>query len=411
MDKVLSKKVLYLTYDGLTDQLGQSQILPYLLGLAKRGYVFDIISFEKPDIYKNNRTVIEKLLHDVNITWYHIKYHKRPTIIATLYDILLLNRKALNLYRKNSYRLVHCRSYITSLVGLHLKKKYGLNFIFDMRGFWADERVEGGLWNLKNPLYKLIYKYFKNKERIFLENADYTISLTHNAKKEIHSWTYINNNPIPIEVIPCCVDTDLFNPDNISESDKEDYRIKIELKKDDFVLTYLGSIGTWYLLDEMLIFFKTLLIEKPEAKFLFITKGNPALIYEKAFAINIDKNSLCIYHAERKEVPILLSLSNYGIFFIKPSYSKKASSATKMAEIMVMGKPVITNDGWGDVDKIVNNSNGILVSLNDQKSIEQNLIDLRKFKRTYHSEIRKCANSCFSLKEGISKYARIYKIL
>ncbi len=58
----------------------------------------------------------------------------------------------------NPFLLVHCRSYITALVGLWMKKKFGVKVIFDMRGFWADERVDGGLWDLKNPLFKFVYK-------------------------------------------------------------------------------------------------------------------------------------------------------------------------------------------------------------------------------------------------------------
>ena len=33
-------KVLYITYDGLTDALGQSQVLPYLVGLAEQQFDF-----------------------------------------------------------------------------------------------------------------------------------------------------------------------------------------------------------------------------------------------------------------------------------------------------------------------------------------------------------------------------------
>ena len=39
--------VLYITYDGINDPLGQSQIVPYIEGLAGRKYNFFIISFEK----------------------------------------------------------------------------------------------------------------------------------------------------------------------------------------------------------------------------------------------------------------------------------------------------------------------------------------------------------------------------
>ena len=34
-------------------------------------------------------------------------------------------------------------------VGLSLNKKFGVKFLFDMRGFWADEKADGGAWNTK----------------------------------------------------------------------------------------------------------------------------------------------------------------------------------------------------------------------------------------------------------------------
>ena len=57
-----------------------------------------------------------------------------------------------------------------------------------MRGFWADERVDGKLWDLKNPIYKWVYNYFKRKELQFLNNADYTVSLTFSGKEEMLKW-------------------------------------------------------------------------------------------------------------------------------------------------------------------------------------------------------------------------------
>ena len=38
---------LYLSYDGISDPLGQSQVLPYLKGLARLGHKIHLISFEK----------------------------------------------------------------------------------------------------------------------------------------------------------------------------------------------------------------------------------------------------------------------------------------------------------------------------------------------------------------------------
>ncbi len=53
------KSVLYTTYDGLTDPLGQSQILPYLQQLCREGYQFTILSFEKRERYQKEASVIQ----------------------------------------------------------------------------------------------------------------------------------------------------------------------------------------------------------------------------------------------------------------------------------------------------------------------------------------------------------------
>lgn len=82
-----------------------------------------------------------------------------------------------------------------------------------------------------------------------------------------------------------------------------------------------------------------------------------------------------------------------------------------MAEIMAMGKPIITNMGWGDVDKIVNDDNGILVILNDKKSIKQSLTKLVVKKNTYLPHPNDDKNGVLSLKKGIDKYSNLYKIL
>ena len=38
---------LYVSYDGALDPLGRSQVVPYLEGLAARGWRFDLVTFEE----------------------------------------------------------------------------------------------------------------------------------------------------------------------------------------------------------------------------------------------------------------------------------------------------------------------------------------------------------------------------
>ena len=406
----LEKSVLYLSYDGMTDPLGQSQVLPYLIGLSKAGYQFTLISFEKPERYLQNKQTIENICQENNIKWYPLSYTKKPPVLSTLKDIWKLRKTVFQLHKKQPFDLVHCRSYLASLIGLILKQRYKVPFIFDMRGFWADERVDGGLWNMNNIIYRSIYRYFKQKEKKFLTHADAIISLTHAGKEEMLTWGLPAT--LPIHVIPCCVDLKHFSDNNINHSLLQSLKHKYGITSENLVISYLGSIGTWYMLDEMLDFFVQVLKKYPKAKLLFITTEPASLIVPKANAKGIGNDQLIIESAKREEVPTYISLSHINLFFIKPAYSKKSSSPTKQGEIMAMGIPIVCNNSVGDVEYIIEKSgSGFVVNdfiKEEYDKVVEKFINLSSY-NPHH--IRKGAEKYFSLSEGIKSYENIYSKL
>lgn len=397
--------VLYISYDGMTDPLGQSQVIPYLMHLAKNDYRFTLLSCEKKQRLMQHGQSIGELLASHGITWVPVAYTKYPPVLSTWYDLKKLKSTAARLHRETPFKIVHCRSYIPAMVGLGLKEKYGVKFIFDMRGFWADERVDGGLWNLRNPLFGMIYRFFKRMERRFLQSADQVISLTHAGKEELLKW----DAAIPassVSVIPCCADTELFDPEKVSEPEKAQWRQELGIAPNDFILTYLGSIGTWYLLDEMLDVFSDMLLEQPAARFLFISHDDPEPIRQAAAKKGIESDKILIKSAVRNEIPGLLSICHWSIFFIKPSFSKKSSSPTKQGELMAMGVPIICNAGVGDTDTIVEKySSGIVLKSFTGKGLWQQIID---YSTNSHS-IRDGALDYFSLEKGASAYIAVYR--
>lgn len=407
-----NKRVLYISYDGMTDPLGQSQVIPYLQGLSKAGYVITLMSFEKKERSASQREEIARLLKSSNITWEPLSYTKKPPIFSTVYDLWKMKAKAVALHQQNPFSIVHCRSYISAFAGLMMKRKFSTKFLFDMRGFYADERVDGNIWNRNNPLYNLIYNFFKRKEKEFLSNADYVVSLTHKAKEIIHSWKAISNQPIPIQVIPCCADLDFFSAKNVDINRKAELQKELELTGNEFVLSYLGSIGTWYMLDEMLDFFVCLFMRKPDSKFLFITTDNPGHILQRAIAKGIPVQNIIGTPSKRNDLPTYLSLCNWSIFFIKPIFSKSASSPTKQGELMGMGIPHVCNAGVGDVDEIVSR-NGVGLSVHDFTQEEYNrVIDQMLQSTEVNSEaITKAAREVYSLQSGVQAYQSIYRQL
>jgi glycosyltransferase involved in cell wall biosynthesis len=405
-------EVLYISYDGMTDPLGQSQVIPYLIGLSQHGYQIDLISFEKKKLFTEGEIIVREVLKKNNIHWHPLIYTKSPPILSTLWDIRIMISKAYTLHKKNNFKIAHCRSYIPAFAGISLKKKFGVKFIFDIRGLWVDERVDGKIWNLANPLYKLVYRYFKKKEKEFFSMADYVISLTHKAKDEILSWKNIRKKPLDIEVIPTCADMKLFSHSGIDENLRSGFKQKLGLSKSDFILSYLGAIGTWYMPDEMLDFFKVLLSEKPNAKFLFITHEPAETIRMKSRLKNIPDKNILVQKAGRHEVPSLLSLSDFSVAFIKPAYSKIASSPTKFGELLSMGIPFICNKGIGDMEEIVNKYRcGILAEGFNNIAYTEVIKKIDQFPKSEAARFRKAAEEYFSLESGIEKYDLVYQKL
>lgn len=402
------KKILYISYDGMTDHLGQSQVLPYLKELSIKGYKFTILSCEKREKYEKHKNTINRLCQESSINWQPIFYTKRPPVLSTLKDVLNLKKKALSLHAMEKFDATHCRSYIAGLVGLTMKQKKEVAFVFDMRGFYAEEKTEVQAWPLSNPIYKQVYNFFKRKEKAFFQSADGVVSLTQAGKKVIENWGIRSKDAPAIKVIPCSVDFDHFSP--LSPVVKAESRALLGIAQDAKVISFLGSLGAWYMLDEMLDFFKIYLQKYPKAQFLFITSENPDFIKNRARNKGINPINLFFIHANRAEVPSLLMASDVGLFFIKPYFSKKGSSPTKLGEYLALNIPVFTNVGIGDVDDIIKQTGGgVLVEEFTEERYLQSVEEMDKLSLLQIGLIRDKAHSYYDLGIAVENYLDVYR--
>ena len=400
-----TKTFIFVSIDGMTDPLGQSQVLPYMIGLAKKGNAITIVSCEKIENWNQHHQTIESIVKEAGITWDYCFYKTGKPFVSQLQNYLAL--KKLTASKATSNTVLHCRSYLAGLIGLHCKNKFYSGFIFDMRGFWADERIEGGIWNKSNPIGSYLYSFFKKKEKDLLIHSDAIISLTHKAKLIILNWS-LGINESKINVIPCCADLNHFSKVNINESHLTLIQDKYPQLNNKFVLSYVGSLGTWYMADEMLEFFNVL-SEKIDSHFLIITKDSETLVHEAAAKHDVALDKLTVVSSSRADMPYFISLSSVSLFFIKPSFSKSASSPTKMGELLSMQVPVITNAGVGDVDSIIHETScGVIIPDFNKKEYQQAVSDLLENRNLYTSNTVTAAYTYFSLKDGVEKYASVY---
>src|SRR5205807_1393266 len=146
-------------YNGMLDPLGQSQVLPYLRALSKRGVKFTLLSFERATAFHSSGKVkseeLRAQLDREGIDWHWLRYHQKPSLLATIYDVTHGLRYASKLVRRNKIQMVHARSHIPATIALRLRERFGLRMIFDVRGLLADEYVDAEHWRKGSIPYRL----------------------------------------------------------------------------------------------------------------------------------------------------------------------------------------------------------------------------------------------------------------
>ena len=390
-------KVLYITYDGILEPLGQSQVLNYLEKLSE-DHEITLMSFEKKQDTKNINYLkkTESRCRKSGIIWVSLIYHK--SLFGTFYDIIKGIYKGLILKIRNKIEIVHARSYLPALISLVLKKTLGSKFIFDMRGLWADEKADSGTWKREGTLYKIT----KRLETIFLREADKIVSLTEAAVKEIKTFPALDPNRLEFEVIRTCTNLSLFKP-SISLSNSE--------KKPSFTLGYVGSISLWYLFDEVLQFFKILQERVPNSVLHITNRNEHKEIRNFLENYSFPNESIILESVQHDKVAHSMSSMDAGIFFIQTFYSKIASSPTKLGEFLALGLPCVTNSGVGDMTSIIEEKKtGVILSNFSRESLSKGVDNLLALKEDDELS-KRCIESSekyFSLDNGAKQYNKIY---
>lgn len=402
-------RVLFITYDGLLDPLGSSQILPYIKIINCHVSKMVILSFEKSHrtIEQTNCKKID--LNNSNIIWKPLSFTGKYGAWGKIYDLIRMYLFSTYLTATQGIKIIHARGHLSAEVGAFLKKIFKIKLIFDFRGLWVDERVDKGGWDINKYVDRIQYKYYKKKEAELLEIADAIIVLTEKMYTILAAMPKINLYNVTI--IPCCAD---FHHFPLATSDKRKYaRNKLRIPNEAMVLGYVGSVGNMYRLDRFFDFFIHAYRFNNNCIALIITENIEEL--EKIIYKKVPPNILCnlIYRSSnRNEMPELISSMSVLISFIEPSYARKAASPTKIAECLSEGVPVISNYGIGDVTEVINGLKaGVVLDLNSEDDFikhSKNIVEISKMggKKLRNRSVKK-----LSLNYAGEKYKYVYKKL
>ncbi len=257
------KKILYISYDGILDPIGESQILSYLEKLCK-DFDFYLITFEKKNKLKTNvHREIKARVKQSDIKWFNLRYHKQPPILSTLYNVFRGTIITFFILFFNKISIVHVRSYIPGLITLPINKIFDFKLIFDMRGLWVDEKLDRAGWRKKD----LKYIFFKNIEKKLLLISDSIICLTQESIKIlIDKFPEIKRKNI-YKTFTCSNDQ-IFKP-------LHNKRINQSI-----VLGHLGSVDTAYNIEIIFQFLNILLKIDQNIKLIIFNEDKHDYLFE-----------------------------------------------------------------------------------------------------------------------------------
>ena len=381
----------------------QTQVLPYLRELGRGRITTHLLTFEPgwPHSWSDEeRAGWRKRLQEQGIEWKALAYHRKPSALATLYDIFVGTLTAVRLARREKIEVLHARAHIPLVMALLARRLCGAKVIFDIRGLVADEYVDAGIWRESGRVYKTI----KWIERIGIARADQIVVLT----ERMHDWLVENMmaNPAKIEVIPCCADLSRFNGKSDGAKAETD-------KADRFEVVYAGSVTGLYLLEEMGRFFLALREKRPNAYLRILTASPSAEASETLRNLGLGVEDYWVGAIPPSEIPAYLRGAKIGLSFRKPTFSQIAASPTKIPEYLAAGIPVVSNAGIGDTDRILLDDRiGIVVKDFNRDAYDQAVSSLLELldDTDLPNRCRRSAYERFDLeKVGVERYRRLYQ--
>jgi glycosyltransferase involved in cell wall biosynthesis len=403
-----NNRILYITFDGVMQPLGRSQVLSYLFGLSERGRNFTLISLEREDDLRNESQVrsIENELSRRGIRWLRYPFLSGG-VKAVFINCWVVLSAAYRTSREDQIVLTHGRSYVPTFIGWILKRLKGIPYIFDMRGYWIDELADEGRWFHS----RLAYKTGKLIERTLLNQAAAIVTLTTLHASDLRSGILKEQPAKLITTITTCADYDEFAPQGESrEAVPQEVREKLAGK---LVVGLVGSVNTSYCIEESLSLFDSLLAIRPDSHLLCITR-QLSLMADLLQQQGINRSSYTLVSVDHRDMSEWLRYMDWALLLLNKRPSKRGSMPTKLAEFFSSGvRPIQYGCNDEVSEKVREAGSGIVLDSLSPEELRRaaSIVAATTLKSEDILNAREITRSHFGLDSGINKFATLFQQL
>lgn len=391
--------VLYIGYWGALEPLGRSLVVPAVARLA-RGVRLSLITFEKPaDLARGGDVrTLRADLEAAGVSWFPLRYHKRPKVPATAFDVLHGTLRAVLRRLRQPVDLVHARTFVAGPMGLLSARLLRVPFVYHNEGFYPDEQVDGGVWREGSSAHRLALAI----EGTLYDRADGIITLSARAREIVLRRPAVERRRTPVIVVPSVVDLDLFRlPAPAPAADGGRLR-----------LVYIGSVGVRYRLDAVGRFVAQAARLWPDTHLRVLSPADPGLVTEMLSRGGLSPERWSLDRVPHARMPEALAGNHAGLFFLTRGLSEHGCSPTKIGEYWASGLPVITTPNVSDTDAIVRRERvGVVVEEHTDEAYLAAAEDLRLLLRDpgLGERCRRAAEQHYALEPACERQLDLYR--
>jgi hypothetical protein len=357
------KKALFITHEGVGHSIFRSQVMEHCDSMSNYGYSFDILAYntlKKTWLTSFNNYLNYKSSFNVKLILKKALWIYFP--FSLVINLFILAIDLYKLKKNTDYSFIHARADYSAFLAIILKPFHGLKVVWDCRGDSIDELMfNSNKFNffIRNAFRILVLPKFILFIKINRKFSDKIIFVSNALQNTILDTNYHTKS----HVIPCPVPSKYFYFDN---NLRISTRKKLNIKKNEFLYIYSGSMIGYQSIIDFIDFFK-LIISHPFNKLIIATTD---IDQAKSIFNNFNFDKISITFVKYEEMNNLFCASDFGIMIRSKRLLNYVASPTKFGEYCLSGLKVIHNDNVNQVSEITNFlGNGQLLSSNFENKL------------------------------------------
>lgn len=390
----MGQRILYIHQYFKTPQEGGAIRSYYLAkGLVENGFEVELVTAHNEAIYTKAK------IDGIKVHYLPVNYSNEMGFIKRIWSYMKFVRLAKR-YSKSIENID--KAYITStpltvgLIGLWLKKKRHIPYIFEVRDLWPTAPIELGAIKgkpLKNYLYRLEKRIYQESEKI--------VALSPGMR----DWIKKVAPEKEVFMIPNMADCQFFKKEL-----KDPKLVEFYHARKPFVITYLGSIGITNHLEYFLDIAAESKRRELNIDFKVVGQGSQLSNIKLLAYLKKLSNVEFIGHQNKEGVRRILNVTDatYVSFANIPVLS--TNSPNKMFDSLASGKLTIVNSNGWTKDLVEQYKCGFYANPEDPKDFIEKLTPFLTEKdllETYKNNARQIAENLYSRKLQVEKLTKV----